>query len=73
MGAHTIFKNKTKQDVQVLVTSRHIRATTVAMEKRSIAYSERVFVTLVIQHTMHKCHIVIFDLSGSTTFFHTIS
>ena len=51
---------------------RHIRAAIVAMEKQSITYSGCVFVTLVIQHTMDKCHIVICDLSGSMSF-HMIS
>jgi hypothetical protein len=39
----------------------------------SIAYSECVFVALVIRHEMHMRHIVIRGLPGSTIFFHIIS
>jgi len=39
----------------------------------SITYSECVFVALVIQHAMRMRHIVIYGLSGCTTFFHIIS
>jgi DNA-binding transcriptional MocR family regulator len=56
------------------VTLRQIHATTVAVEKSiSITYSERVFVTLGIQHAMHMCHIVMFGLPHSTIFFSTLS
>jgi len=36
----------------------------------NITYSECVSIALVTQHAMHMHHIVICDLSGSTTFFH---
>jgi len=39
----------------------------------SITYSECVYVALGIQHVMHMHHIVIYGLSGSTTFFLVIS
>jgi hypothetical protein len=39
----------------------------------SITYSEFVFVAFFIQHAMHMSHIVIYGLSGCTTFFHIIS
>jgi hypothetical protein len=56
------------------LTLRCFRATIVVVEKTiSIAYSEFVFVALVIQHTMHMHHIVIWGLPGSTVFFHIIS
>jgi len=41
--------------------------------KSNIAYSECVFVALVIQLAMRKRHIVIRGLPLSTTFFHIIS
>jgi hypothetical protein len=39
----------------------------------SMTYSERVFVALRTPHAMRMGHIVICDLSGSTTLFHIIS
>jgi len=41
--------------------------------KKSITYSEDVFVTLVIQHVKRVCLIAICGLSGSTLFFHIVS
>jgi len=41
--------------------------------KVSVAYSERVFVALGIQHAMRMLHIVNSGLSGSTIFFQIIS
>ena len=39
----------------------------------SIAYFERVFVALGIQHAMHMPNIVICGMSGCIIFFHIIS
>jgi len=41
--------------------------------KRSITYSECVFLALVIQYAMRTRHIFTYDLSGSTIYFHIIS
>jgi len=41
-------------------------------KKKSLTYSERVIVTLVIQHATDMRHVVICGLSGSTIFFYII-
>jgi hypothetical protein len=51
---------------------RRVRAATVAV-KRIITSSGRVFIALVMQHTMRMHHVVICGLSDSTVFLHIIS
>jgi len=55
------------------VTLGGVRKTTVAVEKKLVHYSERLFVAFGIQHAMHICHVFIYGLSNSTVFPHTIS
>jgi hypothetical protein len=51
-----------------------VLATIFAVEKqKSITYSESVFVTVGIQHTMQMRHIVACDLPGSAIFLHIIT
>jgi hypothetical protein len=52
---------------------RRVRATTAAVEKQCVTYSESVSVAFGIQHAMHMRHIVICGLPCSTIFFHVIS
>jgi len=42
-------------------------------KRKNITFSECVFVALGIQNGMRSRHIVIYDLPGSTIFFHIIS
>ena len=65
-------KSQIKQDrpCSFNVTSRCVRATTVAVEKQlSITYSEYVFLALAIQHAIYMCHIAICGLPRSIGFF----
>jgi hypothetical protein len=57
--------NNGKQDGRCTfkVTWRRLRATIVAVKKKSITYSECVFAALDIQHVMHMCHIVMWPAS----------
>jgi hypothetical protein len=70
------YTQMTPQDRQCTddVILRRVRAALVAVEKSvSIAYSECVFVALVIQHAIRMRHIVICGLPGSAVYFHIIS
>jgi hypothetical protein len=55
------------------VTLKHVSATSVAVEKQCVTYSEGVFVVLGINHAMCMRHTVIPCLPGSTIFFHITS
>ena len=55
----------------ITLTSAH--ATSVAVGKKSITYSEHVFVALGIQHAMPMHQNVTCGLHSSTMFFHIIS
>ena len=70
-GLNIATKYTLKQDRQCTynVTLRRARASTVAVKKKIITYSECVFVDLGIQHTMRMRHIVV----SQALFFHIIS
>jgi hypothetical protein len=49
---------------------RRVRATTIAVEKKRVTYSECAFLALGIQHAVRMRHTVTCDLSGSILFPH---
>jgi hypothetical protein len=55
------------------VALMRVPATSVAVGKQCVTYSEYVSVALVIQHVMRTRVIIIYGSSGRTIFFHVIS
>ena len=64
---------KNHETTRVKIQAMYVYRRIIWGEKKSITYSEFVFLALGIQHSIHMRHIVICGMPGSTIFFHIIS